>query len=82
MAELGLKDCPWFSQGNKLPVFTSFHFEIFCPFQTPFYARDGTAQVERLASEPTWVAAVKTLSNFWTVALETTEKNHVGVGGF
>jgi hypothetical protein len=55
-----------------------------CPFQTPFYARDGTAQVERPASEPTWAAAVKTLSNCqgrW-MALEAAEKNHVGVGGF
>ena len=30
MAELGLKDCPWCSQGNKLP--TSFHFKIFFGF--------------------------------------------------
>ena len=37
-----------------------------CPFQTPFYARDGdgTAQVERPASEPTIAAVVKALSNF------------------
>ena len=82
MAELGLKDCPWFSQGNKLPVFTSFHFEIFfgffldgklrdlgfhyknAHFKPLLHARDGTAQVERPASEQTWAAAVKKLSNF------------------
>jgi hypothetical protein len=53
-----------------------------CPFQTPFFAHDGTAQVEHLASEPTWAAAVKTLSIPRTMALETTEKDNVEVGGF
>jgi hypothetical protein len=60
---------------NVLKIFLG--CEAVCPFQTPFCACDGTAQVERPAPEPTWAAAVKPLSNFRTAALETAEKNNV-----